>query len=271
MTLTQEQILAALQKAGAPAVRTALNSFNFDQLPAPMAAMMKEFKGKLDANLAALPPTDQVPASLDAAGMLHYTCNRLADFDQFLSQLMAGMPGMVTACHSAADARLDARVAEALAAKVAAGEFVPKDAAATALNSAVAAAREDGVADGLARAAKHSARAEQLKAANLPAAEAVLALADDAFATALQTATERQTKAAALVLTGAPMEFAWDFFAPAEAWAAQLAANTTAHAAAEKAVAGAKTATQSAPAAKRPDPFQGGGAPAAGWAGVKPM
>ena len=264
MILTPDQVQKVLasmtsQRDVVGKAHMALQSFDLSALPAAFATQFTALKAQVDAHLATLPPTDMVEQARQASWTFESMFEAMSRLTDICGQLGTAFNGMSAAHQSASDAK----VATLIDGKVSAGELVPKDKFELALQSA----RAEGVTDGLARAAKHEARKEQLKTAGLTAPDAVLALDDAGFALALQGATDLKAAADALKLTEAPMEFGWDFFADEPGRKMQLAVHTAAHAAAVKAIEGARLAKHSAPAPApapgklRADPLGGGSAP----------
>jgi hypothetical protein len=161
---------------------------SLELLDEPLRGMFVKIKEEFDTKLAALPPTEQVPASLDLSYQLQSLWSCLYSVNSMIQILNQSLTGMKSAQASALTAEIEKQVAEgklltpeAVAAKVTAeleaktkaGELVPQAEVA----SLCSAAKTNGLAEG-----------EKKVRDEITAAEAV-AQTVGARKTALQTAS----------------------------------------------------------------------------------
>lgn len=128
----------------------------------PWLSQLKDIKGKINASLAGLDPTDQVQAAQQAANGLDYLKNQLLVVQSIITSL-----GAVVKAKSEMVARTTASLAPGIEAaidgKLKSGEFVSK----STYDAAVASARKEGETSGLEKGKLLNARTMALASANI--------------------------------------------------------------------------------------------------------
>ncbi len=191
-TLPQE-VLDLFKQVG-----TALNQYTEDPaiLGEPWRSKLLEIKGRLDASLETLPPTDQIPAAQEARFGLDILKNQLLCVQNIINSLGSVIKAKSQETANAL-ASISGEVEKGIEAKVKAGELLRK----SDVEGMVSKAREDGEKAGFAKGKALVDRRNALALAGLPAEivaqapDAVLILEDEkAFESQRDAAKDRLTK-----------------------------------------------------------------------------
>ncbi len=191
-TLPQE-VLDLFKQVG-----TALNQYTEDPniLGEPWRSKLLEIKGRLDASLETLPPTDQIPAAQEARFGLDILKNQLLCVQNIINSLGAVIKSKSQETANAL-ASITGEVEKGIDAKVKAGEVLRK----TDVEGMVAKARQEGEQAGFARGKKLLDRRNALALAGLPAEivaqapESILVSDDEkAFEASRDAAKDRLSK-----------------------------------------------------------------------------
>lgn len=157
--------IVALAKSTLEAQQTALNSA-LPNLPEAVRAELAAYRDKLNTQLAALPPIEQVKGALEADGLINWMgslCSEMATLHSRLMEKMSGMGNLQTALNSYED-------------RVKSGELVEKAKVAAAVDMARSEGRKEVLTEVLA------ARKGLVETAGLPLpAEDVLTLGATQF------------------------------------------------------------------------------------------
>jgi hypothetical protein len=179
-------------------IGTSINQYTEDPnlLGEPWRSHLLEIKGRINASLETLPPTDQVSAAQQANSGLDYLKSQLLCVQHIINSLGEVM-GAKTKEVQTAKASITPEVEKGIKLKLDSGEFIAK----ADVTGMVEKARTDGDAAGFARGKKLLDRRNALALAGLPAevvAQApdnILVLEDDkAFEGHRDAAKERVTK-----------------------------------------------------------------------------
>ena len=224
-----------------------------NRLDDPWRTQLIELKGKLNASLEQLPPTDQVPASQEAHWGLRSIYNSLLCVQAMTRALEGGMSSRGSAYATALNS-IPAKIDEGVTAKLATGDYVTRDAA----TQLAGTARTEGETAGFQRGKILGDRRQALAIAGLPvevaskAPDAVLTGEEAAFTAAAAAAKVRVDKLSGLGLTVATAAFATLPWEAQETFEAQVATFEAIKG------SGKGTSTNAAPPAAKLNPFIAG-------------
>lgn len=176
-TALDPQALLKNQRAFFTTAQSAFHGLNLEELPEPIRGTITKIKTEIDAALSALPPTDQVPAALDASSGLHWLVDSLRRVNEMAAETLASLDKMSRELTAKASAL------HGLETRVSSGELVEKAKVAEAV---------------AAHSATMKSRRAELALAGLPVPveDEVLAGGDEQWKARVATAKDRQAKLA---------------------------------------------------------------------------
>ncbi|MHB1308288.1 MAG: hypothetical protein ACYDC1_06275 [Limisphaerales bacterium] len=193
----REQILKALEEMRSigqlpETLLKAMSLNSAEELPATLKGAYESLKGQINAVLAKMPTTDQVPAALDAG----YALNHIRAMMSHVAEVAGLVKAQFLALQSVANTQtsLNSRVSE-LEGQLESGELLTKAQATELANQAAANAGPAAVGAYQAEQGRRTARLQVLNTHGIPETavpEAVFGAEDEAFDVAITQAAERK-------------------------------------------------------------------------------